>query len=54
MYAPVCSRFLTYAVDLPPHLAAYRDRVLDWDLMREWTEGAKAEADEIIELEVEF
>ena len=54
MYAPVCSRFLTYAVDLPPGLAAYRDLVLDWDLMREWTEGARAEADEIIELEVEF
>lgn len=54
MYAPVCSRFLTYAVDLPQHLAAYRDRVLDWDLMREWADGAKAEPDEIIELEVEF
>ena len=54
MYAPVCSRFLTYAVDLPADLAAYRDTVLDWDLMKEWAEGAKAEADEIIELEVEF
>ncbi|UVC09364.1 glutathione S-transferase [Rhizobium sp. TH2] len=54
MYAPVCSRFLTYAVDLPPALAAYRDMVLAWDLMKEWAEGATAEADEIIELEVEF
>jgi glutathione S-transferase len=54
MYAPVCSRFLTYAVDLPAELAAYRDMVLDWDLMREWTDDAKAEADEIIELDVEF
>jgi glutathione S-transferase len=54
MYAPVCSRFLTYAVELPQPLAAYRDLVLDWDLMREWADGAKAEADEIIELEVEF
>jgi glutathione S-transferase len=54
MYAPVCSRFRTYAVELAPPLAAYRDLILDWPLMREWAEGAKAEADEIIELEVEF
>ncbi|MGX1305827.1 glutathione S-transferase [Amorphus suaedae] len=54
MYAPVCSRFLTYAVELDPALAAYRDRILDWPLMQEWTEGARAEPDEIIELEVEF
>jgi len=54
MYAPVCSRFRTYAVDLAPQLAAYRDRILDWPLIKEWTDGAKTEADEIIELEVEF
>ncbi|MCV3767019.1 glutathione S-transferase [Rhizobium sp. TRM95796] len=54
MYAPVCSRFLTYAVELEPALAAYRDRVMDWPLVKEWIEGARAEADEIIELEVEF
>ena len=42
------------ASTLPADLAAYRDRVLDWELMREWADGAKAEADEIIELEVEF
>jgi glutathione S-transferase len=54
MYAPVCSRFRTYAVELEPRLAAYRDMVLSWDLMVEWSEGASVEADEIIELEVEF
>jgi glutathione S-transferase len=54
MYAPVCSRFNTYAVELSPRLAAYRDLILAWPLMQEWAEGAKAEADEIIELEVEF
>ena len=54
MYAPVCSRFLTYAVELDPALAAYRDHILDWPLMQEWTAGARAEPDEIIELEVEF
>jgi glutathione S-transferase len=54
MYAPVCTRFRTYAVDLPPMLAAYCEHVFAWPLMEEWTEGALAEADEIIELEVEF
>lgn len=54
MYAPVCTRFRTYAVDLPPMLAAYCEHVFTWPLMEEWTEGALAEADEIIELEVEF
>lgn len=54
MYAPVCSRFKTYAVDLEPQLATYRDLILGWPLFKEWTEGARTEADEIIELEVEF
>jgi glutathione S-transferase len=54
MYAPVCTRFRTYAVDLDPLLQGYCETIFDWPLMREWTEGALAEADEIIELEVEF
>ncbi|MDB5524695.1 MAG: Glutathione S-transferase [Rhizobium sp.] len=54
MYAPVCSRFRTYAVELSPELTAYRDLILDWPLIKEWAEGARTEADEIIELEVEF
>lgn len=54
MYAPVCSRFKTYSVDLEPDLAAYRDLIFDWPLFKEWAEDARAEADEIIELEVEF
>ncbi|MFQ8430589.1 glutathione S-transferase [Amaricoccus sp. W119] len=54
MYAPVCTRFRTYAVELTPLLRAYCDTVFDWDLMKEWTEGAVAEPDEIVELEVEF
>lgn len=54
MYAPVCSRFRTYAVPLEPDLARYCARVLDWPLIKEWTDGAVAEADEIDELEVEF
>ncbi len=54
MYAPVCTRFRTYAVDLAPPLQAYCDTIFDWPLMQEWTEGALAEDDEIVELEVEF
>lgn len=54
MYAPVCTRFRTYAVPLEPVLQAYCDHILDWPLMQEWTDGAVAEADEIDELEVEF
>jgi glutathione S-transferase len=54
MYAPVCTRFRTYAVDLDPSLAGYCERIFEWPLMREWTEGAVAEPDEIVELEVEF
>jgi len=54
MYAPVCARFRTYAVALDPALQRYCETIFDWPLMREWTEGALAEADEIVELEVEF
>lgn len=54
MFAPVCTRFRTYAVDLPPHLQAYCDAIFEWDLMKEWTAGALAEPEEIEELEVEF
>ncbi len=54
MYAPVCTRFVTYAVELEPELADYCQTILNWPLMQEWTAGAMAEPDEIIELEVEF
>jgi len=54
MYAPVCTRFRTYAVPLDRALSAYCERIFAWPLMQEWTDGAKAEPDEIIELEVEF
>ncbi|WP_424932967.1 glutathione S-transferase family protein [Amaricoccus macauensis] len=54
MYAPVCTRFRTYAVELEPELQAYCETIFDWEPMKEWIEGALAEPDEIIELEVEF
>ena len=54
MYAPVCTRFRTYAVELDPQLEAYCETVFAWPLVQEWMEGALAEPEEIIELEVEF
>lgn len=54
MYAPVCTRFRTYAVPLDPRLSAYCETIFSWPLMQEWTQGALIEPDEIVELEVEF
>jgi glutathione S-transferase len=54
MYAPVATRFLTYAVALSPAAAAYRDAVLGWEPMQLWKEAALAEPDEMVDLEVEF
>lgn len=54
MYAPVCTRFRTYDVPLTPAASAYRDTILAWPLMREWTEAAEREPDEIEELDMEF
>ena len=54
MYAPVCSRFRTYNVKLDPAAAAYRDLMLAFPAMVEWTEAAKAEHEDVEELDVEF
>ncbi len=54
MYAPVCTRFVTYAVSLEGPLAEYSDRILAWPLMQEWTAAALAEPEEMAELDVEF
>lgn len=42
-FAPVVSRFVTYEVPLPAPTAAYRDAVMAWPAMREWTMAAEAE-----------
>lgn len=54
MYAPVCTRFRTYAVPLDPALSAYCETIFDWPPMQEWTQAALIEPDEIGELDVEF
>lgn len=44
-FAPVISRLSTYAVALPPDIAAYCDRVLALDGMRAWSAAAAAETE---------
>ena len=54
MYAPVCTRFLTYNVKLDAQCEDYRDSILHLPAMREWIALAEEEPDEIEELDVEF
>ncbi len=54
MYAPVATRFVTYAVALSESSRAYCRTIEDWAPMREWYAAAQDEPEEIAELEVEF
>ncbi|WP_371348350.1 glutathione S-transferase [Ancylobacter sp. IITR112] len=54
MYAPVCSRFTTYDVPLDPASRAYCATMLALPAMQEWMDAARAEPDEMEELDVEF
>ena len=54
MYAPVCTRFLTYDVKLDSDCAAYCAAVMALPAMVEWVEDAKLEPEEVEELDVEF
>ncbi|HSK41892.1 MAG TPA: glutathione S-transferase family protein [Arenibaculum sp.] len=54
MYAPVCSRFLTYDVALDEACRTYSRLILRWPDMMEWMEAARAEPDALEELESEF
>jgi glutathione S-transferase len=54
MYAPVCTRFLTYDVALDAVCAAYCRTMMALPYMQEWVEAAKAEHEEVLELDVEF
>ena len=44
-YAPVCMRLHTYALPLPPHIAAYVQRVRELPGVKAWINGALAEKD---------
>ena len=54
MYAPVCTRFLTYDVVLDPISSQYCKTMMAMPLMQEWIAAAKVEPDELEELDVEF
>lgn len=54
MYAPVCTRFLTYDVPLDPVCAAYCNHIMAMPEIQEWIESAKMEPDDIEELDMEF
>jgi glutathione S-transferase len=54
MYAPVCLRFLTYDVPLDPVSRAYCSTIAQWPALRQWIEAAKAEPEELEELDAEF
>lgn len=54
MYAPVCTRFRTYSVELDDQLNAYCDAVLALPAMQEWLAKAADEPDIIDELDAEF
>jgi len=54
MFAPVCTRFQTYDVKLDAVCKAYCAAVLAMPLMKEWIAAAKAEPEELEELDVEF
>ncbi len=52
MYAPVVSRFLSYAIDVTPATRAYMDAVTALPAWAEWTEAARAESWVIEKFEV--
>jgi len=54
MYAPVCTRFLTYDVRLDSACTNYCARIMEWPAMAEWVAAAHQEPEEIEELDMEF
>src|SRR5262245_60447608 len=54
MYAPVCTRFRTYDVELDDVADRYCDAIMAMPAMREWIAAAEREPDELEELDVEF
>ncbi|MGA7325731.1 MAG: glutathione S-transferase family protein [Rhodomicrobium sp.] len=54
MYAPVCTRFLTYDVKLDRACADYCRTIMVWAAMEEWVAGARAEEEDVEELDMEF
>ncbi len=54
MFAPVVTRFITYDVALDEPCGAYCRTIMALPAMQEWVQAARAEPDEIDELDAEF
>lgn len=54
IFAPVATRFKTYAVALPPACAAYCDTIMGMTEMKTWIAEAKLEPEEIDLLDMDF
>ena len=54
MYAPVATRFITYGVKLNKPCILYCQAIMAMPEMQEWIAAAKAETDDIEELDMEF
>ncbi len=54
MYAPVCLRFLSYDVPLDPDCRRYCETIAQWPDLQRWIADAKAEPDDVEELDAEF
>ena len=54
MFAPVCTRFHTYDVQMDGPCADYVAVIRRWAPLVEWTEAAQAEPDHFKELDAEF
>jgi glutathione S-transferase len=54
MYAPVCTRFLTYHVKLDRTSILYCQTIMQMPEMKEWVAAAKQEPEDFEELDMEF
>ena len=54
MFAPVATRFVTYAIPLDAVCRAYVETATSWLPVVEWTRAALAEPEEVEELDAEF
>lgn len=45
MYAPVCSRFVTYGIETPKPVGDYVSRMMALPAMQEWAKASQAEVD---------
>lgn len=54
MFAPVVTRFITYAIPLDAVCRGYSATITAWPLMQQWAKTALTEPEEVQELDAEF